>query len=146
MPTKAKIKSFIVPCMQHIVQNFSLPHHSLPFPTTSGNIGSFSSWSLTWSQLNYFVWNLVIERLTFALELGWLSHQLHENHIKATQYGIYGNLITIVCNKDSWLKNSHDEKTADRPQISWQIWVIWYIHKNWLSNNEERFYYLQTNK
>jgi hypothetical protein len=55
-------------------------------------------------------------------------------------------LITIVCNKDSWLKNSHDEKTADRPQISWQIWVIWYIHKNWLSNNEERFYYLQTNK
>jgi hypothetical protein len=52
------------------------------------------------------------------LELGWLSHQLHENHIKATQYDIYGNLITIVCNNDSWLKNSHDEKTADRPQIS----------------------------
>jgi hypothetical protein len=47
------------------------------------------------------------------LELGWLPYQLHENHIKTTQYGIYGNLITTVCNKDSWLKNSHDEKTVD---------------------------------
>jgi len=75
LPTKGKVKSSTMPCMQHIVQNFSLPPS---FTAFSYNI--MQHWIVFLMKFDMKltkladIWNLVVERLTFALELGWLCH------------------------------------------------------------------------